>query len=109
MRDSNEIVVGGLYASKNDDGSFGVSKVLAVDATVVQIRIYRNRFPSIPRDIDPSVSTLRGIGDPEGFGIGHAPVAKQGWLVSQVFLKKPPLTDEELEGYKYCLEEMQKR
>jgi hypothetical protein len=104
-----EIVLGGLYASKSEDGTFRVAKVLAVDDVAVHVRIYKNRFNTLPQNLDTSALSLGGLGDPEGFGIGHAPLAKKGWLNSRVFLKKEPVKDEELEGYRYYLEERQKR
>src|SRR4051812_34844414 len=94
------IVVGGLYASKREDGSFRVSKVLAVDQSAVHVRIYKNKFSGLPQNLDTSVLSLGKLGDSEGFGIGHAPIAKEGWLASHVFLKKEPVHDEELEGYR---------
>jgi hypothetical protein len=106
---SDEIVVGGLYASKSADGTFMVSKVLAVDESTVHVRIYKNKFPSLPENLDTSALSLGKLGDSGGFGIGHAPIAKEGWLVSQVFLKKEPVRDEELDGYKFYLEEMRKK
>ena len=108
--DSNgEIVVGGLYASRGDDSIFRVSKVLAIDGSAVHVRIYKNKFKTLPENLDSSALSLGGFGDPDGFGVGHAPIARQGWLGSHVFLKKEPVTEEELEGYKYYLEEMKKR
>ena len=103
---SDGIVVGGLYASKGDDGIFLVSKVLAVDETAVHVRIYRNKFPSLPQNLDSSVLSLGNLGDAEGFGIGHAPIAKEGWLAKHVFLKKEPVREEELDGYKAYLDAM---
>ena len=107
--ETEEIVLGGLYASKSEDGTFRVAKVLAVDDVAVHVRIYKNRFNTLPQNLDTSALSLGGLGDPEGFGIGHAPLAKKGWLNSRVFLKKEPVKDEELEGYRYYLEERQKR
>lgn len=100
--------MGGLYASKNEDGTFGVSKVLAVDDVAVHVRIYKNKFPALPQQFDTSVLSLGKLGDAGGFGIGHAPIAKEGWLAAHTFLKKEPVRDEELDGYKYYLEAMRK-
>ena len=105
-KSQDSIVVGGLYASKGDDGIFRVSKVLAVDETAVHVRIYRNRFPSLPQNLDSSVLSLGKLGDAEGFGVGHAPIAKDGWLAKHVFLKKEPVREEELDGYKIYLDAM---
>jgi len=105
---SNDIVIGGLYASRDNDGTFRVSKVLAVDDYAVHVRIYKNKFETMPENLDTSILSLGGLGDPDGFGIGHAPIAKENWLASHVFLKREPVRDDELEGYKYYLEEMKK-
>jgi len=106
---AKEIVVGGLYASRDTNGIYRVSKVLAVDDSAVHVRIYRNKFTALPESLDTSTLSLGGLSDPGGFGIGHAPIAKENWLASHVFLKKEPVTEDELEGYKYYLEEMKKR
>jgi hypothetical protein len=106
---AHDIVVGGLYASKGEDGTFRISKVLAVDESAVHVRIYKNKFPSLPQNLDLSTLSMGKLGDSDGFGIGHAPIAKEGWLTSHVFLKKEPVRDYELEGYNYYLEEMRKK
>jgi len=106
---NNEIIVGGLYASKREDGTFRVSKVLAFDESVVHVRIYKNKFQSLPQNLDSSILSLGQIGDSDGFGMGHVPIAKEGWLGSHTFLKQEPVKDEELEGYKYYLEQTQKQ
>jgi hypothetical protein len=106
---SPEIVAGGVYASKGEDGVYRVSKVLAFERGVVHVRLYKNKFQSLPQLSDLSKLSLGGFGDPEGFGIGHAPIAKEGFLRdSPVLLKKDTLSAEELEGYKYYLEQMKK-
>jgi hypothetical protein len=82
-------------------------KVLAVDSGAVHIRTYANKFPAPPRDIDPSVLSMGEIGDPMGFGIGHLPIAKDGFLAEKpLLIKVLPVTDEELAGYRYYLSEM---
>ena len=103
-----EIVVGGLYATKNEDGTYGVTKVLVVDDFAVHLRSYANRFEELPTDnIDPSVLTLGSISDGGGFGIGHFPLAKEGfWNDDPMYLKKTPVADDELEGYRMYLEAM---
>ncbi len=102
------IVVGGLYASQNEDGTFGVMKVLAVDDFAVHLCSYKNKFQELPRDLDSSILSLGGISDPDGFGIGHFPLAKEGfWNGNPVFLKQESVRDEELDGYRLYLEAMQ--
>ena len=102
-----EIVVGGLYATKNEDGTYGVMKVLVVDDFAVHLRSYANRFNELPSEIDPSVLTLGSISDGGGFGIGHFPLAKEGfWNDDPVYLKKTAVAEDELEGYRMYLEAM---
>ena len=104
---TQDIVVGGLYASRNDDGTYGVMKVLAVDDFAVHLRSYKNRFRDIPKDLDTSVLSLGGIDDPDGFGIGHFPLAKDGfWNSEPIFLIRETVTDDELEGYRMYLDAM---
>lgn len=101
------ILVGGLYATKDKDGSWRVMKVLAVDDHAVHLRSYANKFPEQPKDVDPAKLTLGGVNDPGGFGIGHYPVAKEGFFNDNpVLLKVVPVEEQELEGYKLYLEAM---
>ncbi len=105
--DTREIVVGGLCATKDEDGTYRVTKVLVVDDFAVHIRIYANRFDELPTDVDPSVLNLGGINSDGGFGIGHAPMAKEGFFNDHPqFIKQVPVADEELEGYRLYLEAM---
>ena len=101
---AQEIVAGGLYYSQNEDGTFSVTKVLAVDDFAVHLRSYANKFTEKPVDVDPNVLTLGSIGDSGGFGIGHFPLAKEGFFNdTPVFIKQVPVRDEELEGYRIYL------
>jgi hypothetical protein len=108
MPNEREIIVGGLYAARNDDGSYSVLKVLVVDEYAVHLRSYANRFEELPSNIDPSTLTLGSILDDGGFGIGHFPLAKNGfWTDDPVFLKRTTVAEDELEGYRIYLEATQ--
>lgn len=101
------IQVGGLYATQDKDGSWRVTKVLALDEQAVHLRRYANTFREQPKDVDPAVLTLGGLNDPTGFGIGHFPVVKEGFFKGKsVLIKVVPVKDDELEGYKMYLEAM---
>lgn len=105
--EEREIVVGGLYATRNEDNTYGVMKVLVVDEVAVHLRAYANRFKELPLEIDPSVLTLGSISDEGGFGIGHFPLAREGfWNGEPVLLKKTSVADDELDGYRLYLEAM---
>ncbi len=105
--DELAIVVGGLYATKNEDGTYGVMKVLVVDDFAVHLRSYANRFEELPLDIDPSVLTLGSISDDGGFGIGHFPLSKEAfWKDDPIFLRKTSVAEDELEGYRIYLDAM---
>ena len=97
------IQVGGLYATPDQDGGWRVMKVLAVDERAVHLRAYANRYRERPKDVDPATLTLGG--DPAEFGIGHFPMAKEGFLKEKaVLIKVVPVTEDELEGYRMYLE-----
>jgi len=102
------IRVGSLYATRQKDGSWKVIKVLAVDEHTVHLRSYANRFPEQPKDVDPAKLTLGGLNNPAGFGIGHFPLAKEGFFKDNpVLIKVVPVREDELEGYKLYLRAME--
>jgi hypothetical protein len=106
-KDDKSIQVGGLYATQDQDGSWRVMKVLAVDAFAVHLRSYANKFPEQPKDVDPAKLTLGGLNDPAGFGIGHFPMARAGFFKDNpVLIKVVPVREEELKGYRLYLEAM---
>ena len=106
-KDDKSIKVGGLYTTQDKDGSWRVMKVLAVDDMAVHLRSYANKFPEQPKDVDPAQLILGGLKNPAGFGIGHFPLAKEGFFKDNpVLIKVVPVKEEELEGYKLYLEAM---
>jgi hypothetical protein len=91
---------GGLY-SVSDSSGFGVVKILAIEPDAVSVRVYRERFPTRPDSVEPAALSLGNIDDPNGFGVGHMPVAPRDFaLWFPVQLGTQPVTDEELEGYR---------
>ena len=95
------IIVRGLYSINSGDGSFRVVRVLALDPGIVHARLYRNKFEIRPVSVDPTTLSLGSVFTDEDFGIGHTPLAKEGFISWQpVLLMKTDLTDEELEGYR---------
>lgn len=98
QKDDNNIEVGGLYIAQNKDGSYGVTKILALDDFAVHVRMYSNTFETKPSDLNSS--DLK-------FFIGHAPMAKEGFLIDKPeLLKIEDVSENELEGYKMYLEAM---
>jgi hypothetical protein len=90
---------GEIYSVQDEKG-YKVAKVLAVDSTVVHIRLYKNVFPERPRSVDVTTLTLGTIHDADGFGIGHLPVTARtfsSWL--PVLITRTTVAQEELEGY----------
>lgn len=92
------VVAGGLYSVEWEDW-FRVVKVLAVDGDVVHLRIYRNKFETRPADVEISVLTWDiDMNDLSSVGIGHLPVALEGFLEdAPVFIKTDAVTPEEIE------------
>jgi len=98
---ANQPIVGGLYAFLDEDGRYFICKVLVVDEIAVHIRSYATRFDELPTEISSSKLSMGGIGRPEGFGIGHTPIAHQGfWLGNPVLVASEPVSDDELFGYR---------
>ena len=98
---NNEIVVGGLYASRWADGWYHISKVLVVDAHTVHLRTYATRFQELPSSIRSVDLSLGGFGHPEGFGIGHFPLARDAFEgETRVLLTREEVSYEELDGYR---------
>jgi hypothetical protein len=94
--------VGGVYSVRSEEEGFRIAKVLALDPGVVSVRIYKQSFPSRPQTVDVSSLTLGSIKDPGGFGIGHAPIAEEGFAAwKPELLAEQPVTEAELEGYRY--------
>ncbi len=98
--------VGGVYSIQSGDGGFGVVKVLALDPGVVSVRIYRQKYRARPTAVDPASLSLGSLHDPEGFGIGHAPVSEAGfasWKPQLLFIQS--VSEDELDGYRYWKED----
>jgi hypothetical protein len=96
-----EIVVGGLYATRDKDGSYCIVKVLVVDEYAVHLRRYANRFKELPTQASSSQLSLGGFGSPEGFGIGHFPLAREGFdREERVLVGRESVADDELDGYR---------
>jgi len=105
-RSRSELVEGGLYYTRNDNGSYSVLKILKLDEQGVHIRLYSNQFPTPPARLDESVLLMAGVNRKpnETLGMGHAPISRksfQGWRAT--FFQQSKVTTEELEGYKMWL------
>jgi len=89
---------GGLYISKNDDGTYSASKILVLDDFAAHIRMYSNKFQTKPSDLNSADLD---------FLIGHAPIDKKGFLSDHPeLIKVEKVSEEELEGYRYYLDAM---
>lgn len=107
--DPSQVVEGGLYYWPSEEDTFSVSKVLVIDDFAFHIRIYANKFDDPPLHVSsPDLSLGGGLDSPHGFGIGHAPIAKEGFLGKPTFfIRQESVCEEELEGYRYYLDAMQ--
>ena len=97
------VSVGDIYACRGDDASWCVVKVLAMEKSVVYVRLYKNRFPRRPRKVDPETLTLvMTVEDLDQdilpIGISWMPIAKAAFIKEEkYFLTHVPVTREELE------------
>jgi hypothetical protein len=103
MPGNREAVVGGLYATRGEDGLYRILKVLVADEFAIHLRLYVERFADLPRQVrsaDLSL-TMSGSGAPSALGIGHFPVAHEGfWSDDPVLVGQEPVADSELDGYR---------
>lgn len=88
---NSELKVGGIYLSKNENGSYSVSKILAMDNFAIHLRIYSDTFKTKPSNINtPNLN----------IAIGHAPLDKGGFLNTRELLKVEVVNHSELDGYR---------
>jgi hypothetical protein len=103
----SNLVGGGLYYTRNENGSYSVLKILKLDDGGVHVRLYSNQFPKPPAKVDESTLYMVGVDRKpnETLGMGHAPISKRsfaGWKA--VFFQQSTVKDDELEGYKMWLD-----
>ena len=103
----SKLAEGGLYYTKNDNGSYSVLKILKLDDRGVHLRLYSNQFPTPPSKVDESTLYMVGVDRKpnETLGMGHAPISRQsfaGWKA--VFFQQSTVKADELEGYKMWLD-----
>lgn len=95
---------GGLYAVRNEDGSFSVIKILVLDDAGVHIRAYSNRFPESPRDLNPdSLYITDGDRKPgDSLGIGHLPIMAETFASwKPTYLQRgAEVVEGDLDGYR---------
>jgi hypothetical protein len=90
---------GDIYSVVSQDG-FSIAKVLAVDPTVIHVRIYKQHYSTRPQHLDLASLTLGTIDDPDGFGVGHVPLKKETFSPwDPVLITHAPVSTEELAGY----------
>jgi hypothetical protein len=100
-RPSAQIVIGGLYATRRKDASYSIVKVLAVEASIIHLRSYANRFEKLPERISSSELSLAPVSATGPFGIGHFPLARQGFdAKAYVLVGHETVSNEELDGYR---------
>ena len=98
-----EWVEGGLYGTRNEDGSYAIVKILDLDDDGVHIRAYSNKFDSEPTAVDETTRYLAGMdhGPDEQLSMGHLPLLKASFAAwAPHYLKTVPVEDSELEGYR---------
>lgn len=101
-------VEGGLYYTRNDNGSYSVLKILKVDDVGLHIRVYSNQFAEPPSEVDESALYMVGVNrkPDERIGMGHLPFLKRsfedGWRAT--FFQQSTVSEDELDGYRMWLE-----
>jgi hypothetical protein len=95
-----DFIPGGIYTIEDGAGKYGVAKVLVVEPEAVHVRVYKNKFDARPSEIDPTTLSLGSVLTDEEFGIGHLPLAREGFANWRpVLILQTTVTEEELVGY----------
>jgi hypothetical protein len=95
-----DFIPGGIYSFEDGAGKYGVAKVLVVEPEAVHVRLYKNIFDTRPSEIDPTTLSLGSVLTDEEFGIGHLPLAREGFANWRpVLIMQTTVTKEELVGY----------
>lgn len=92
-----DITWGGYYASSSKDGSeFSIFRLLDFNRDAVHVAFYKEKYPAVP-----DLQTLLGCTPL----IGHAPIETKTLLTHDqlILIGGQPLTNEDLEGYRYYL------
>ena len=98
---AEDIIVGGLYATREQDGLYRTVKVLVLDEHVVHLRSYATRFNELPGQIHSSKLSMGSLGNADGFGIGHFPIAREACdLEAHELVGCEEVVDDELAGYR---------
>jgi hypothetical protein len=106
--DPRALRAGDYVTVPGDGGSdFAVIKILATDTEGVHIRMYQERFPSRPLQVDPEMLTLGPMVPTEGvpLSVPHAPFRFETFSTwGAVLLARGTVGEHELKGYRFWLE-----
>ena len=83
-------------------GKYVITKVLALDDFAVHARFYNEEFTDLPDTVSSDDLT---------FLIGHAPMAREGFMKDEepILITVENVSEKELEGYKLYLDAMRER
>ena len=100
----SDLVAGDLCAIQAGEAGFAVLKILAVDPDGVHVRLYKQRFRSLPATPDPAELSLGAFkvdgGTSDAFSIGHLPLTREALAVSwPVRVAHRSVLADELDGY----------
>jgi hypothetical protein len=85
---NSAIKPGGIYLYKGGDGNFGTLKVLVQEGDMVDVQLFKNRFPTAPNSIDPKTLEV---------AVKHEVLSVQGFQNWQPqLLLEQPVTPAEL-------------
>ena len=101
---AGRFAAGDLVSIVSGDGDYGVVKLLVTDAIGVHVRLYQQRFPDRPSDVDPATLSLGPsmFAQDVPFSIGHIPLCHEtfaGWQ-PVLMARGIAVEDRELQGYR---------
>ena len=95
-----DLEAGDLFLVRSGDGGYKVAKLLAIDASAIHVRLYKEGFSEVPRFVNTAALSMGTVHDTE-FGIGHLPISRASFASWRpIRLQHEPVTEDELEGYR---------
>ena len=118
------ILPGDIFATYKGEKGYQLLKVLDIDIAygVIHLYFYRGSYAEVPSadEIEDLIAKrnegrtstsfsdmLQEMANSDYYEIMHIPLALKGFLADRpIFIKQSEVKEEELEGYRYYLEEM---
>lgn len=95
-----KIKVGSICSVDDGDGKFGIVKILVIEAEIIHVKMYKNKYAERPVAIDINTLSIGSVYDEAGFGVDHQPIDRKAFdSWKPIVIAFEEVTDDDLEGY----------